>query len=510
MLFCSAVKRRLLHTSLALGCLTAAPAMALEQFVIAIPLLETGITIDLGEVESADAVLSGNSDLAELARAGGRALADRLARLFQAPLPRELQAIDPAVGDPLVQQVLAGISQLIEVEGASIDTSGQSLAEAMRRARLAGQPTVLGLLRELPGTTATVDLGKVLLFAARLRRNQALGRQLVAEVSPQPVDATQPPQGPAAIRSGGFELLVEHRPEPMRVLWVRPEGPASGATLVISHGLWDSPKSFLGWAHYLASHGHVVLLPVHQGSDQDQQSAMVAGDQPPPGSAELHLRPTDVSALLTALEERQPTSLGVLPAGKVGVIGHSWGAITSLQLGGLRPMRHEQAERCEDQWDPERNLSWALQCSLLSGGTAPDLFDPRVGAVVAVSPPARLLFDAQSGSSLQVPGLIVSGTSDWVVPSGPEAITPFTLAKAGKKGHRLVLAEGGDHFNLRAPIPTERGALGRLIRAWIQSRLAPLTVESIPSAGAAMFTALPWGDTEIPLVDVSAEVPLSP
>lgn len=344
--------RRLIHSLLALGALSAAPAVALEQFVLALPELDTGITIDLGELETAVDLVEGNSDLAELARAGGGATARQVVRLFQSPLPGEIQAIDPAVGDPLLQQVLAGLSNLIDVEDGSIDTTGQALALAVHRARLAGQPTVLGLLRQLPGSRATVDLNKVLLFSNRLRRNQALARRLVSAVPPQAVDATAQPQGPAAVRSGLFQLDVDHRPEPMQVAWFRPDGPARGATIVISHGLWDSPESFLGWAQYLASHGHVVLLPEHQGSDKRQQSAMVAGVPPPPGAAELRLRPVDVSALLTSLDDQPRADLGPLNVRNVGVVGHSWGAVTTLQLAGLRPGRATQAERCEDQWDP--------------------------------------------------------------------------------------------------------------------------------------------------------------
>lgn len=52
--------------------------------------------------------------------------------------------------------------------------------------------------------------------------------------------------------------------------------------MLISHGLWDSPASFEGWARHLASHGYTVLLPYHPGSDQSQQQAMLSGKVPPP------------------------------------------------------------------------------------------------------------------------------------------------------------------------------------------------------------------------------------
>ena len=42
--------------------------------------------------------------------------------------------------------------------------------------------------------------------------------------------------------------------------------------------------------------------------------------------------------------------------------------------------------------------------------------------------------------------LLVSGTRDWVVPSGPEAITPMCETGAAQMGHRLVLVKGADHL----------------------------------------------------------------
>ena len=65
--------------------------------------------------------------------------------------------------------------------------------------------------------------------------------------------------------------------------------------------------------------------------------------------------------------------------------------------------------------------------------------DPRVKAVVAVSPPLRLLFDGSRLESLPAKLLLISGTRDWVVPSGPEAIAPMRETKAARLGHRLVL-----------------------------------------------------------------------
>ena len=131
-------------------------------------------------------------------------------------------------------------------------------------------------------------------------------------------------------------------------------------------------------------------------------------------------------------------------------MGHSWGATTTLQLAGAVPTDRKLDTRCPDLKNPERNISWVLQCSWLSGIQQVGIADPRVKSVAAVSPPLRLLFDPSSSRGLNAKVLMVSGSRDWVVPSGPEAIRPMRETGAAQLGHRLVLIEGADHFNLRS------------------------------------------------------------
>ena len=92
--------------------------------------------------------------------------------------------------------------------------------------------------------------------------------------------------------------------------------------------------------------------------------------------------------------------------------------------------------------------------------------------------------------------LLISGTRDWVVPSGPEAIAPMRETKAMRLGHRLVLVQGADHFSLRSfqdePTPAQ---VGPVILGWIN--------EQLELEGALTFSAGGWGDEQGSLVDVS-------
>jgi pimeloyl-ACP methyl ester carboxylesterase len=87
--------------------------------------------------------------------------------------------------------------------------------------------------------------------------------------------------------------------------------------------------------------------------------------------------------------------------------------------------------------------------------------------VVAVSPPQGLVF-AGGLDQLKVPVLLVSGTRDLVVPPHPEALSPFPAY--GGQGHRLVLVQGGTHFNLPATAATPGGPLRALLLRWLQGQ----------------------------------------
>ena len=313
--------------------------------------------------------------------------------------------------------------------------------------------------------------------------------------------------GPLPVERRETSLVVSHRPEPLRLVVISPGRQANGRLVLISHGLWDSPLSFEGWAKHLASHGYTVLMPFHPGSDQSQQQAMLSGKAPPPGPAELKLRPLDISSLIDGVAAGK---LG-LPAGLntdfVSVLGQSWGATTVLQLAGAQPSSILLNERCADVKDPSRNLSWVLQCSFISEADNAGLADPRVKAVVAVSPPMSLLFNTGAGRGMNARVLLVSGSRDWVVPAGPEAITPMeTNARSAGGGHRLVLAKGGDHFNLGSPYAEQGGALRGLLLAWVNGAFAAGAAAAPGPAAPDLLPATGWGSSTVPLVDVTGSL----
>ncbi|MEC8441603.1 MAG: alpha/beta fold hydrolase [Cyanobacteriota bacterium] len=473
------------------------PAHGLERLVLRFPFLETSITLNLAESSTADELIRSSPDLADLLAASDGRLLELLRKVFQAPLPVETkQFLQGSTGQPLLEQALMAATDLVDLQGVEADTTGHMLTDALIRAEANQQPTILGFLRELPGEEASIQLGRVIDAANRLKANQDKGVALAKAGPAAAVTVGLQPQRKPVWTRQKLTVAVSHRPQALPVLTLVPTGNANGRLVVISHGLWDDPESFEGWGEFLATHGYTVLMPDHPGSNSAQQKAMLAGDRRPPGAEELRLRPLDVSALLDAVASGRLLSGRGLNTQSVAVVGHSWGGTTAVQLVGAVPTVRKLSSRCADLRDQERNISWILQCSWLNGIAQAGVADSRVKAAVAVSPPLRLLFEPSSSKNLSSKVLLVSGTRDWVVPSGPEAITPMQESGATKKGHRLVLAEGMDHFNLRSFQGDDRPAVvGPLVLAWINEQLG--VNETL------MFSSGGWGDSTVNLVDVS-------
>ena len=494
-----------------------APALALEEVVIELPLLKTQLTVKLRELKSAEALRQGNSDLAELDRASNGAVGRQVIELLRQPVPLSVkQVADGSVGSPLVEQAMLVLSSIGFVEGRSADLSGRTLTEALRQAASDGEPTLLSLLKAIPGQRLTLDLGQTRQLFNRMLRQRQQAESLLA-VTPAASPPLSPPLAPAvsaatmaspiagrAVSRRIVTLLVPHRPDPLEIMLVEPASSSNGRLVLISHGLWDSPAAFEGWGILLASRGYSVALPRHPGSDSSQQRAVLAGASPPPDPEELARRPKDLIAVLDAIGNGRLRLARQVDAGRVVVLGHSWGATTALQLAGLQPSKQTLLQRCSDLDDPDRNLSWTLQCSWLRGVRYAGLADPRVVAVATVSPPMSLLFARGFTNEQGGRVLLVSGNRDWVVPPDPEAIAPMRWGRA--IGNQLVLVQGGDHFNLRPQGAADGGVLGPLLFAWTEAAFAAGPAVRPAPGASPLLPAQGWGNGDLPMADVTGRL----
>ena len=186
----------------------------------------------------------------------------------------------------------------------------------------------------------------------------------------------------------------------------RPSGKVTGR-VHFSHGAASSPLKYSSLLEPLCAAGYEIWAPLHVDSTEHPLTAQFKG------MASWAARLQDMQALSTMTESRYVA------------MGHSYGALVSLTLGGAKP---------------SAPLEFANQ-----------LRDSRVSAAVALSPPGPIagFVDAAAYSSLDVPALIQTGDRD--IPLGladarwQDHLVAYDAASANGSRYALVL-EGVDHY----------------------------------------------------------------
>ncbi|MEM1426851.1 MAG: alpha/beta fold hydrolase, partial [Cyanobacteria bacterium P01_H01_bin.130] len=226
--------------------------------------------------------------------------------------------------------------------------------------------------------------------------------------------------------------------------------------VVISHGLASNRKAFVYLAEHLVSHGFVVAIPEHKGSDTDYVQALLDGRGSEIADPQDFMnRGQDVSSTLNLLEmlgPRLPGLPGVLDFDNTGIIGHSFGGYTALAVAGAKlDFDHIRNQCTNDILIPRPNPSLLLQCQAMFVKPFPQerfvsLHDPRIKAAIAVNPIASYLFGAEGLRSLQVPTAIIASSDDTIAPPLPEQFHPFTQLRA--LGKQLFVMVGANHFSV--------------------------------------------------------------
>ena len=218
--------------------------------------------------------------------------------------------------------------------------------------------------------------------------------------------------------------------------------------VIISHGLASPPKDLGKIARHLASHGYLVALPQHSGSDQIQFQRMLNGE-----AGEIFKlndfidRPLDISYVIDELERLNQSEFeGRLNLTEVGVAGHSFGGYTALAIAGAQ-LNFEQLEQaCEDKLD-EPNMSLLLQCRALEldQDQSYNFRDERVKAIFIMNPFNSSIFGAEGLSYVETPVFMVGGSQDPATPAVLEQINSFPWLPVANK--YLALIEGDAHVD---------------------------------------------------------------
>lgn len=183
--------------------------------------------------------------------------------------------------------------------------------------------------------------------------------------------------------------------------------PTSGGpypVVIISHGAGGNWDTHYAQAKYLASHGYAVLCVEHVGSNTERMKSSIRIlhnlKEMIHDSHEVLGRPKDVSFAInqaTQWNQEHQKLKGRFDLSHVGVMGHSFGAFTTMVVTGMRPA-----------------LDWIEPKVAPGSGLGPNLSDERVKCGIALSPqaPGDPFFLKESYSSLRVPLMGISGTKD--------------------------------------------------------------------------------------------------
>lgn len=239
-------------------------------------------------------------------------------------------------------------------------------------------------------------------------------------------DYAAPGGHPVAILDGEWRDSLRQRTVPYRVRYPADlKGPAP--VVIFSHGLGGSRTGAAYYGDHLASHGYVVVFVQHPGSDV----GIFAGKGLSREAANQSLSPRstldrffDIPFALDQLAtlNAAPGPLqGRLDLARIGMSGHSFGAVTTEVMAG--------------QVFP-------------AGRSLPE---PRFKAFLAMSPsPDRNGDNARAFARIDKPFLFLTGTQDEAA-VGPRALEsaegrakPFEAIEGTPE--TLVVLSGGDHM----------------------------------------------------------------
>ncbi|MGG6237453.1 alpha/beta hydrolase [Nodosilinea sp. AN01ver1] len=349
---------------------------------------------------------------------------------------------------------------ILQLLGDVIQTSGRlNGAQAIRAALIlaaadsGGQFNLLNVLDQFPTEGVRVDLQQLSRVADIVFSEINQTQQVTAQIREQAAAAVEPdrallpaPANPADPGPYRWERrsLDLHLPTNLYL----PEG-QKAPLVVISHGLGGNRSTFAYLAEHLASHGLAVAVVEHPGSSAAQIEALLGGRADEAiRPEEMISRPIDIQRVLDdlALAARDSALGRRLDLERIGVLGQSLGAYTTLALAGATVSPSVLEQRCPPQLSSQINLSLLVQCPVLTlPQPLPPLGDRRVQAAIAINPLDSAIFGPEGVANIDVPLMIVSGSADTVTPALAEQIRPFTWLESPES--YLLLMENGTHFS---------------------------------------------------------------
>lgn len=409
-----------------------------------------------------------NRELAPLLRRLTPAQREGLRSGLTASREVDLVPLSQWFNDPMGEQSLTFLGQVIRTQ-ARLNGQRALRAAVVKAAAEDNTLSLLDVIRHFPTGTLRLDLAQLLynaqqtlgeadlthtvLEAVRTQSQQSAAQHAL-EFSNLP-DLVQP--GPHGSRQISLQLTdpARNRAVPVEVLVPQTLDSLPGPipVVVLSHGLGDRPESFLDIAAHAASHGLVMVLPEHIGSNFSQQQAMLNGVARESFLPQEFLdRPLDVRFVLDELGRRNASAFGgQLNLDRVAVVGHSFGGYTALALGGATIDFERLAQRCDPATNILADVALLLECRALALQSQPAVVeqlgstgvaDERVALVMAFAPVANL-FGPTGMANVQRPVMILGGALDIVAPVVPQQVSAFSWLTTPDR--YLYLADNSSH-----------------------------------------------------------------
>jgi predicted dienelactone hydrolase len=283
----------------------------------------------------------------------------------------------------------------------------------------------------------------------------------VVKLTPGSYSASESPIAVGAIPEASLHDAQRNRDLEMTVEYPTSGGPYP--VIVFSHGYGGSNDGYVALTEYWTGHGFVCIKPKHADAGAlqpmladrrkrrqeamekmreqrrerrgqrapDEGEARTQPEEPlaenvwkTQSEADWRNRVRDITFILDsldALEAKYPELKGKVDHTKIGVGGHSYGAFTAMLVGGAKTFK---------------------------GGTAQSYADPRVRAIVAMSPQgtgAGQGLTAASWSELRIPALFMTGSLDRGAGDENWRKEAFTNSPPGDK--YFISIEGARHMS---------------------------------------------------------------
>ena len=232
--------------------------------------------------------------------------------------------------------------------------------------------------------------------------------------------------------------------------------------IVVSHGAGGDWDTHFTQAQELASGGYLVLCIEHVGSNRERVAkglqAMKSILAMTRDANEVLTRPKDVSFAIDRATEWNATHAklkGRLDLSRIGVMGHSFGAFTTMVVCGMRPA-----------------VDWLTPTVAPGKGLGPDLRDQRVKCGVALSPQGvgEPFFVQESFASLAVPLLGITGTKDDQQAGQPASVRKDAFAFWPQGQHVFVWLANARHQDF-----TSAGRNGGSLPSQTRDDVQPVT-----------------------------------